>query len=208
MPDLREEEARRLREALLDLCAERGYKKLKLRQLLERAGVDEATFHQSYADLDAYFAAVLAEIYDEFFARLNEAVAGQSGWRDRTRATGYAMMRFLRRDARIARLGAIEVQYAGKDAQRLFQQTFQRLVEVVDEGSSEAGGPESPSLATAIGVGGVVFARIQEGVVKGELEELGEEEVPQLMYAVVFPYLGAEEAEKELHIPPPPDLAG
>jgi AcrR family transcriptional regulator len=209
MPDPREEEARRLREALLDLCAERGYKKLKLKQLLERAGIDRNAFQRHYPDLDSCFAAVLGEIYDEFFDLAQEAVTGESGWRDRMRATAYALLRFLRVDEkRVARLAAVEVQYAGKDAQRLFQQTFNRLVNLIDEGSSEAGGPESPGLATAIGVGGVVFARIQEGVLNGELGELGEEEVPQLMYAAVFPYLGVEEAEKELHIPPPPDLAG
>jgi AcrR family transcriptional regulator len=207
MLDQSEEEVQRLREALLDLCTERGYKKLKLKHLLERAGVDEAAFHRHYADLDACFAAILSEIYDEFFARVQEAVADEIGWRDRMRATAYALLRYLRADERVARLAAVEVQYAGNDAQRLFQETFSRLVRVIDEGSPEAGGPDSPGLATAIGVGGVVFARIQEGAVKGEFEDLGEEEVPQLMYAAVFPYLGAEAAEEELHIPPPPDLS-
>jgi AcrR family transcriptional regulator len=206
MPDQSEEEVQRLREALLDLCAERGYKKLKLKHLLERAGVDETTFHRHYTDLDACFAAVLGEIYDEFFTRAQEAVAEESGWRDRMRATAYALLRFLRRDERVARLAAVEVQYAGKRAQELFLETFNRLVNLIDEGSSEADGPESPGLATAIGVGGVVFARIQEAVAKGELS-LGEEEIPELMYAAVFPYLGAEAASEELHIPPPPDLA-
>jgi hypothetical protein len=28
-----------------------------------------------------------------------------------------------------------------------------------------------------------------------------------VMYAAVFPYLGAEAAEEELRIPPPPDLS-
>lgn len=207
MSDGSAQEARKLREALLDLCAERGYKRLRLDELLQRADLDEAAFHRHYADLDACFAAVLGEIYAEFFAVAQEAVADQIGWRDRMRATAYALLRFLRADERVARLAAVEVQYAGKDAQRLFQETFNRLVELLDEGSSEAGGPESPGLATAIGVGGVVFARIQEGVVNGELEELGEEEVPQLMYAAVFPYLGAEAAAEELRIPPPPDLS-
>jgi AcrR family transcriptional regulator len=207
MPDSSEEEARRLREALLDLCTERGYKKLKLRELLERADVDEAAFNQLYPDLDACFAAVLGEIYSDFFARAQQAVAGQSGWRDRMRATAYALLRYLRADERVARLAAVEVSYAGKRAQELFLETFNRLVNLLDEGSSEAGGPESPGLATAIGVGGVVFARIQEAVAKGELG-LGEEEIPELMYAAVFPYLGAEAAEEELRIPPPPDLAG
>jgi AcrR family transcriptional regulator len=205
MTELSDDGARRLREALLDLCSERGYKKLKLKDLLERAGMDEAEFERHHSDLDACFAAVLGEIYDEFFARAQAAVEGLVGWRDRMRATAYALLRFLRADERVARLAAVEVQYAGKDSQRLFQQTFTRLVELIDEGSEEAGGPNSPGLATAIGVGGVVFARVQEAVSKGELD-LGEEEIPELMYAAVFPYLGAEAAEEELRIPPPPDL--
>jgi AcrR family transcriptional regulator len=207
MPDPAEAEVRRLREALLDLCTERGYEKLELPELLGRAEVDEAAFSQLYPDLDACFAAVLSEIYGEFFARAQQAVAGQSGWRHRLRATAYALLRYLRADERVARLAAVEVQYAGKRAQELFLETFNRLVGLLDEGSSETDGPESPSLATAIGVGGVVFARIQEAVAKDELG-LGEEEIPDLMYAAVFPYLGAEAAEEELRIPPPPDLPG
>jgi len=207
MSDATAQEAQRLREALLDLCSERGYKKLKLKTVLERAEVDEAAFKAIYPDLDACFAAVLEEIYEEFFARASAAMAGQSSWRDRVRATAYAWLRYLRSDERVARVAAVEVQYAGKRAQELFQETFFRMVKVLDEGSPEADGPESPGLATAIGVGGVVFARVQEGVAKGELG-LGEEEVPQLMYAAVFPYLGSEAAEEELRIPPPPDLGG
>jgi AcrR family transcriptional regulator len=195
-------EARRIREALLDLCAERGYKKLKLKDLLERAEIEQETFRRHYPDLDGCFAAVLGGIYDEFFARAQAAVEGQVGWRDRMRATAYALLRFLRADERVARLAAVEVQWAGKDSQRLFQRTFNRLVELIDEGSEEAGGPNSPGLATAIGVGGVVFARVQEAITKGELD-LGEDEIPELMYAAVFPYLGAEAAEEELRIPPP-----
>jgi len=202
MPDPSEEEARRLREALLDLCVERGYADLRLEDLLERAGVGEAEFHRRYADLDACFAAVLGQVYAEFFVLAQEAVAGQNGWRDRMRATAYALLRFLRADERVARLAAVEAQAAGEGAQRLFLETFNRLVDLIDEGSAEASGPDSPSRATALGVGGVVFARIQEAVAEGELG-LGEEEIPDLMYAAVFPYLGAEAAEEELRIPPP-----
>src|SRR4051812_30403753 len=200
-----DEEVRRFREALLDLCAERGYKKLKLKDLLERTGMSKAEFGRHYSDLDGCFAAVLGEIYDEFFGRAQAAVEGLVGWRDRMRATAYALLRFLRADERVARLAAVEVQWAGKDSQRLFQETFGRLVELIDEGSEEADGPNSPGLATAIGVGGVVFSRVQEAVSKGELD-LGEDEIPELMYAAVFPYLGAEAADEELRIPPPPDL--
>ncbi|HTR75278.1 MAG TPA: TetR/AcrR family transcriptional regulator [Solirubrobacterales bacterium] len=202
MTDTTAEEERRLREALLDLCVERGYADLRLEDVLERAGVDAAAFHRHYADLDACFAAVLGQAYGEFFERAQEAVAGQTGWRDRMRATAYALLRFLRADERVARLAAVEVQHAGEGAQQLFLETFNRLVDLIDEGSAEAGGPDSPSRATALGVGGVLFARLQEAVAESELG-LGEEEIPQLMYAAVFPYLGAEAADEELRIPPP-----
>jgi AcrR family transcriptional regulator len=199
------QERLRLREALLDLCGEVGYEHLQLDELLARAEMSDEDFRRHYSGLDALFAATLGEIYDEFFARAQVAVEGVVGWRDRMRATAYVLLRFLRADERVARLAAVEVQYAGEGSQQLFQQTFSRLVELIDEGSEEAGGPESPSLATAIGVGGVLFARVQEAVSKGELG-LGEEEIPELMYAAVFPYLGAEAAEEELRVPPPPDL--
>jgi AcrR family transcriptional regulator len=192
----------RLREALLDLCVERGYGDLRLADLLERAEVDAADFHSRYADLNAYFSAVLGQAYSEFFEVAQAAVARQAGWRDRMRATAYALLRFLRSDERVAHLAVVEAQHGGEGALRLFVETFNRLVDLLDEGSAEAGGPDSPSRATALGIGGVVFTRVQEAVAKGELAQ-GEEEIPELMYGAVFPYLGAEAAEEELRIPPP-----
>src|ERR1700761_5902868 len=141
MPDLTAEEESRLREALLDLCVERGYTDLTLAALLDRAGVDEADFHGRYVDLDAYFNAVLARSYADFFEVAQEAVAGVTGWRDRMRTTAYALLRFLRADERVARLAAVEAQHGGGGAVRLFVQTFNRLVDLLDEGSAEAGGP-------------------------------------------------------------------
>jgi AcrR family transcriptional regulator len=175
--------------------------------VLERSGVSEADFRSRYESLDALFAAVLGDVYAEFFRRAQEAVAGERGWRDRMRATAYALLRFLREDERVARMAAVDVQDAGPPAPQLFVETFNRLVDLIDEGSAEAGGESSPSRATALGVGNVVFTRVQEAIAQGELN-LGEEEIPQLMYGAVFPYLGAEEAAKELRIPPPSDLRG
>jgi AcrR family transcriptional regulator len=169
MPDSNASDAPRLRDAMLDLCVEQGYADLQLEELLECAGVEEAAFRRLYSDMDACFAAVLGEVYAEFFLLAQQALAGESGWRDRMRATAYALLRFLRADERVARLAAVEAQHAGENAQRLFIETFNRLVDLIDEGSAEASGPDSPSRATALGVGGVVFTRIQEAVAEGEL---------------------------------------
>jgi AcrR family transcriptional regulator len=114
MTETTSEVDRRLREALLDLCVERGYADLRLENLLERAGVDATEFHRGYAALDACFNAVLAQAYGEFFELAQAALAGQVGWRDRMRATAYALLRFLRADERVARLAAVEAQHGGK----------------------------------------------------------------------------------------------
>ncbi len=204
-PDPADDRAR-LREALLDLSLRRGYPDFDLDALLERAAVDRDDFRNYFSDLDDCFCAILAETYEEFFAYAQRSVAGVEGWRDRIRATAYAMLRFLLRDERVAHLGAVDAGRGGERARLLFVETFERLVDLIDEGRSETADPDSITRATAVGVGGVIFARVQEAVAGGELE-LGEEELPQLMYAAVFPYLGAAAAEQELHIPPPPDPA-
>jgi AcrR family transcriptional regulator len=202
-PDPPEDRAR-LRGALLDLSLRRGYPDFDLETLLERAEVDIDGFHAHFTDLEDCFCTILAEIYEEFFAYAQQCVAGIDGWRDRIRATAYAMLRFLSRDERVARLGAVDADRAGERARLLFVETFERLVDLIDEGRDETEDPDSFTRATAVGVGGVIFARVQKAVASGELD-LGEEELPQLMYAAVFPYLGAAAAEEELHIPPPPD---
>lgn len=204
-PDRAEERAR-LREALLDLCQERGYPELQLSDLLERAEVSSADFQLHFDDLEDCFCGVLAEIYGEFFDYAQAAIAGVSGWRDRIRATAYAMLRFFRRDERVARFGAVEAGRAGARAEQLFLDTFNRLIDLIDEGRAEVDDPDALSRATALGVGGIIFARVQEAVAADELD-LGEEELPELMYAAVLPYLGADAAEEELHIPAPPDPA-
>ncbi|MGH7327524.1 MAG: hypothetical protein ACREJX_04165, partial [Polyangiaceae bacterium] len=48
------------------------------------------------------------------------------------------------RAERVARVAEAAGQFAGKRAQELFLENFNRLVKLVDEGFSEAGGPDSP----------------------------------------------------------------
>lgn len=79
---------------------------------------------------------------------------------------------------------------------------MQRLFDLIDEGRSERADPDSLSRATAVAIGGGILARIYAAVEGGTLE-LGEETVPQLMYAAVLPYLGPEAAQRELDIRPP-----
>jgi hypothetical protein len=69
------DEPARIREALLDLCFERGYANLELPMLLARAG---EAFHRLYADLEDCFCAVYMQARNEFFARVQRAASRTS----------------------------------------------------------------------------------------------------------------------------------
>ena len=97
MTDASAEEARRLREALLDLCAERGYKKLKLsraaRARRARSSRLPPPLRRSRRLLRRRPRRDLRRVLRP---RPGGGRGGESGWRDRMRATAYALLRFLR----------------------------------------------------------------------------------------------------------------
>jgi AcrR family transcriptional regulator len=196
-------ERTRIREALLDLCLERGYRQLDLALLLERAEVDEAAFEHHFDDFEDCFCVVYQEIRDELFERFARAIAGQESWRDRIRATAYVFLRFLREDSRVTHLAVIDVRSAGERALRLFTEAFEDLNNLLDQGRGERRHPDSLSRATAEAIGGGIFGQMYAAVENGTLD-LGEEAVPKLMYAAVLPYLGVQAASEELEILPPP----
>ena len=192
-----------IRQALLDLCFERGYKQITLPILLERAKVDEQAFHRHFADPEDCFCAVYLEVRDEFLARVQRAVEDQPTWRDRIRATAYIFLRFLREDERVTRLSVVEVRSAGERAQLLFAQAAEVLYGLLDEGREKRDDPEAISRATAESIGGGIFAQIYAAV--SHDSPLQEDIVPKLMYAAVMPYVGSAAALEELRIPSPAD---
>jgi AcrR family transcriptional regulator len=197
------EERDRLLAAFLDLSFERGYKNIDVPALLERAGLDEAAFHRHFDDLEDCFVAKLEEERDEFFRQLNRAVDGKTLWVDRLRAVAYGLLRFLWADDKRRHFLTTELNGAGERVTRVWTETIVKpLFDLIDEGREEAEDHDSQTRATAEAVGGGIFAQINAAA---ERETLDEAAVPELMYAAVLPYLGAEAAARELTILPPPE---
>jgi AcrR family transcriptional regulator len=195
-------ERKQTREALVDLCFERGYRNLDLAALLERAGISEQVFHRHFADLEDCFCQVYVEIRDDFLACVEWAVAEHRAWRDRLRATAYVLLRFLNEDEKVTHLAAIEVRSAGERSQILLAEALEALFDLIDEGREERGGTAAISRGTAESIGGAIFNQIYAAVGRGVRPS--KEIVPGLMYAAVLPYLGPEAAAEELRIAPPP----
>jgi hypothetical protein len=77
------------------------------------------------------------------------------------------------------------------------------LSDLIDAGRYELEDPSSVSGDTALAVVGGIYELMQKELSRGRGTGRAEDYVPQLMYIAVRPYLGHEEALKELSIPAP-----
>jgi AcrR family transcriptional regulator len=195
-----------IRQALLDLCFERGFAALNLEDLLERSEVDRPTFERYYADLEDCFYVTYAEALEGFRQRAAAARARAQGWRERVRVTAYALYRFLADDEKLRRFTTAEVRGGGERVQLLFGEEVEALFDLIDEGRREPGAPVTLTRATAEQIGGGIFNQLYVAGSRGGPMPPEGEIIPQLMYAVVLPYLGDEAAREEFALEPPADL--
>lgn len=194
----------RLHDALLGLCFERGFTRVDLVALLDRADVDRAAFRREFADLEACFLAVFrAEV--ESYRRPPPPPGG--GWLEHLRARAYSLYRFLAADRRRARFILVEARAAGEPTLLYAGQLIEELFDLIDAGRRELADPSSLTRATAESLGGGVFNQLYAILGRGATLPPEAEIVPQLMYCVVLPYLGPAAARAELEIPPPPIAA-
>ena len=198
---------RRLRQAMLELCYERTLDGFTVGDLCRRAGVSSASFCARYEGLEACFHQLYAAEFGRYRRQAAAARAEFQSWRDRVRATAYALARFLAEDRRLAHFTVIEVQRAGESTQLLLAEGIEEMFDLLDQGRSELEDPGALTRATAESVGGGIFSQVIKAVSHGGLlDPLAL--VPQLMHAAVLPYLGIEAAEAELSMPPSPVPAG
>lgn len=187
-----------IQRALIALCTERSYAEVELADVLRRAAIDEPAFHCHFTDLEDCFCSFYEEMRDEFMVRVGKAFAGAEGWRNQIRAAAWAIADYILADPGRAKISFVEVWFAGERAKLLREQALQGLFALIDRGRLEREhSPLSP--LTAEFVGSAVHRRLQTVIEAGDLSAL-ESEVPELMYAVVLPYLGREAAEEELRL--------
>jgi AcrR family transcriptional regulator len=190
----------RIERALVDLCVESTYARVTLGEVLERAGVDEATFEFHYRDLDDCFCSIYREMRDEYMWRIAAAFDGPTDWRGRMRAAAHVTLAYLREDPPRARMTFVEVLYASDRVKLLRDESMQVLFTLVDQGREEPGAPPGLTRQTAETIGSAAYQRIQSAIMHDEPEAF-EEGVREMMYMVVLPYLGEEAAREELAMP-------
>lgn len=190
-------ERERICKALVEVVAEHGYGQTDLEALLEHAALDQEAFDQHFSGLDDCFRQLWEDLKQEFLQRTADAYMAPGNWRDGIRAASWTYCRFLQEDPDRARFFLIEFTFAGEAVQASSHVVVNRFIELVHLGRYECTGAAAIPRTHAEAILGAIWMRVAAMVKAGAFAELPEQ-VPQLMYLNVMPYLGPEAAEEEL----------
>ncbi len=192
-------ERERLLEAMLRVSAAKGYETTTVNDVIEVAGVSRETFDEMFAGKEACFLEAYEAVFDVLVAHVTaafEAAAGEP-WPQRIVAALSALVGLLSIEAGIARLAMVEVTAAGEGARARYRSALARFTPFLEEGRDHSGqGDELPADTARFAIGGatsMIFDEVRAG--RGpELKRI----LPDLVFAVLMPYIGPEAAEDEM----------
>ncbi len=189
----------RLLEATVRVAAAKGYEAATVTDVVEYAGVPRATFDEMFADKEACFLEAYDAVFDVLVAHVAAAFEAASGepWPEQIAAGLGALVDLLSVEADIARMAMVEVTAAGDDARGRYRAALARFTPFLEQGRTYSGqGDELPADTARFAVGGatsMIFDEVRAG--RGpELKRI----LPDLVFAVLMPYLGPEAAEDEM----------
>ena len=189
----------RLLEAMVRVAAAKGYEATTVTDVVEVAGVSRETFYETFEDKEACFLEAYDAVIDVLVAHVASAFESAAGepWPERIAAGLGALAGLLATEADIARMAMVEVTAAGEDARERYRAALARFTPFLEEGRTYSGqGDELPPDTARFAIGAatsMIFDEIRAG--RGpELERI----LPDLVFAVLMPYLGPEAAEDEM----------
>jgi AcrR family transcriptional regulator len=184
---------------MVRVAAEKGLETATVADVVAMARVSETDFYEMFESKQACFLEAYDAVVDALIAHMSTAyeTAAEEPWPQRIVAVLRAMMEFLVAEAAVARMAMVEVSAAGGAARAKYRAALARFTPFLDEGRIYSGqGDSLPPDTARFAVGGataMIFDEFRAG--RGpELERI----LPQLAFAVLMPYLGPADAEKEM----------
>jgi AcrR family transcriptional regulator len=183
---------------MVRVAAEKGYAATTITEVVEAAGVSSATFYELFEDKESCFLEAFGAVTDVVVAHVSAAYLMAEGepWPQRIAAALRAMVELLSAEADIARLTMVEGAAAGDSARRIYAEALARFVPFLEDGREYANQNDLPADTARFAVGAgtsMIFDEIRAG--RGaDLERI----LPDLVFAVLMPYLGPEAAEAEM----------
>jgi AcrR family transcriptional regulator len=125
------ERRERLIDAGVELFGERGYAATSIRSVLQRSGLRDRYFGESFADLDALLAAVYSRLIDEEITGCAAAIAKTSGGSKGARAMIDTITRSFEKNPGKGRIKSREVLSGGPASREQRRAGLRRLAQLV-----------------------------------------------------------------------------
>jgi AcrR family transcriptional regulator len=192
-------EREQILEAMLRVASSKGYEETVVVDVVRVAGVSQQTFDELFGDKEACFLAAYdaaADVGAAYVIGAFEAAEGQP-WPDRVVVALEALVELFAAEAEIIRMAMIEVTALGEDPRVLYSDAVARFEPLFNDGfryspQGKELPPDTASFAVAAAVS-IIFDEMRAGRGR-ELRRI----LPELVYAVLMPYLGSEAAGAEM----------
>lgn len=184
----------RILRAMTAAVGEHGYHGVRIADVVRRAGVSRKTFYELFGGKDDCFDAAYAFSTERLLATTFDAFDSQVEWVDRLRAAVTALLDTLAREPERARLCFVEAVAAGVATQARREQVAGDLARLFDA----PGVPDGP-LGETLRAGRVseLGETLRREITAGRAAQLPAM-APEVMCAMVLPFLGIQAAEREL----------
>jgi AcrR family transcriptional regulator len=184
----------RLLDAMAACCAEKRYAEVSVGDVVTRAGVSRSTFYNLFDDKEACFLDAYDEILGQFVTDVMQAIRTPGlSWEDQAENGLRAALAFMKSEPDFARMCIVDVFSAGPAALERYLSAIRVMATFINMNRDRSGsrGEIPDEIANYLISGAVVVIRSK--VVDGDTELLPAIG-PDIIYGVLCPYVGQDEA--------------
>jgi AcrR family transcriptional regulator len=191
-----ESQRNRIHQAMIEVVSERGYPETRVVDVIGVAGVSRKTFYELFESKEDCFLAAYDVLLENLLGDATEAFESKAGqpWAERVSASLETLLEHLAGHPEEARFAIVEVLAAGPKALARRDAALRQFSGFLESGRSESS-VELPGITAIAIVGGInelLYSEILHGAV-GRLPS----RLPDLMFWVTLPFLGADAAAAE-----------
>jgi AcrR family transcriptional regulator len=191
-----ESQRNRIQQAMIEVVSRRGYPETRVVDVIGAAGVSRKTFYELFDSKEDCFLATYDVLLENLLGEASNAFDSHSDepWPTRIAAALEALLEHLARHPDEARFAIVEVLAAGPKALARRDAALRQFTGFLESGRSESSVdlPGITSIAVAGGINELLYSEILHGAA-GRLPS----RLPDLMFWVTLPYLGAAAATAE-----------
>jgi AcrR family transcriptional regulator len=191
-----ESQRNRIHQAMIEVVSERGYPETRVVDVIGVAGVSRKTFYELFESKEDCFLAAYDVLLENLLGDATEAFESKAGepWAERVAAALEALLEHLSGHPEEARFAIVEVLAAGPKALARRDAALRQFSGFLESGRSESSVdlPGITAIAVIGGINELLYSEILHGAA-GRLPS----RLPDLMFWVTLPFLGADAAAAE-----------